>query len=80
MKLKIQQELIERFGTDKINEKKSLANPSETIITDIPERINVKPTVIAEKVFKSIGIEIPNSAILTSRKVIKKLKTRITTS
>ena len=74
--LKIQQELIERFGTDKINEKKSLASPNEIIITGIPENVNDKPIIIAEKVFESIGIEVPKTAIISSRKVIKKSKTR----
>ena len=64
--LKIQQELIDRFGNDKINEKKSLASPNEIIITGIPENINDKPIIIAEKVFESIGIEVAKTAIISS--------------
>ena len=45
------------------------------MITGIPENINDKPIIIAEKVFESIGIEVPKTAIISSRKVIKKSKT-----
>ena len=46
----------------------------------ILENINDKPLIIAEKVFESIGIEVPKRAIISSRKVIKKSKTRNATS
>ena len=75
-----QQELIERFHTYKIEEKKSSASPNEIIITGIPDNINDKPIIIAEKVFESIGIEFPKTAIISSLKVIKKSKTCNTTS
>ena len=53
--VKIQQELIQQYGTDTISKVQTKA--SEIIITGIPESVDEEPLVIAEKVLETIGIE-----------------------
>lgn len=73
--VKIQQELIQQYGTDIISKVQTSTKASEIIITGIPESVDEEPLVIAEKVLETIGIENPKLGIITSRKVVKKYNT-----
>ena len=74
--VRIQQEIIEKFGNNQNIQAQSTSHENEIIITGVPNEISDEPGIIAEKIFKSIGVENPKSVIMKTRKVVKKPHTR----